>query len=75
MVNDIINKLKDCDDFHNRCDCLLEHDEITYLLEYIEELKADNNKNKKIIYNAIDYIDQAYILKAVSLMKILKGDE
>lgn len=35
----IINKLTECDDYHNRCDCLLEHDEITYLLEYIKKLE------------------------------------
>lgn len=37
VVEDTLNKLKQCDDFHNRCDCLLEHSEITYLLEYIQQ--------------------------------------
>jgi len=42
VVEDILNKLKQCDDFHNRCDCLLEHSEITYLLEYIKEQEKEN---------------------------------
>ena len=37
VIEDILNKLKECDDFHDRCDCLLEHDEITYLLDYIQQ--------------------------------------
>lgn len=37
VVKDTLNKLKQCDDFHNRCDYLLEHSEITYLLEYIQQ--------------------------------------
>jgi len=39
IEEDVIKKLRSCDDFHNRCDCLLEHGEITYLLEYIDRLK------------------------------------
>ena len=37
VVEDTLDKLRQCDDFHNRCDCLLEHSEITYLLEYIQQ--------------------------------------
>lgn len=75
MVNDIINKLKDCDDFHNRCDCLLEHDEITYLLEYIEELQER-------IDEAIEYMPNLRRMssydkdeKIDDLLKILKGED
>lgn len=39
IEQEIINKIKQCDDFHNRCDCLLEHSECTYLIEYIEALE------------------------------------
>lgn len=39
ILYDLLLKLEQCDDFHNRCDYLMEHDEITYLLEYIEQLK------------------------------------
>lgn len=45
VVEDTLNKLKQCDDFHNRCDCLLEHSEITYLLDYIQQKE---NKEKEI---------------------------
>jgi len=38
-VYDLLLKLEQCDDFHNRCDYLMEHDEITYLLEYITDLR------------------------------------
>ena len=37
-IEDIISKIRQCDDYHDRCDYLLEHDELTYLLEYIDEL-------------------------------------
>ena len=37
IVYDLLLKLEQCDDRHNRCDYLIEHDEITYMLEYIEE--------------------------------------
>ena len=39
MVNDLLNKLRECDDFHKRCDYLLDHAEITHLLDYIEHLQ------------------------------------
>lgn len=39
IVYDLLLKLEECDDKHNRCDYLLEHDEITYLLEYIKKLQ------------------------------------
>ena len=45
---DLILKLQECDDRHNRCDYLMEHDEITYLLEYIEYLQEENKRYKKL---------------------------
>lgn len=38
VVSNLLYKLEQCDDYHNRCDYLMEHSEITYLLEYIKEL-------------------------------------
>ena len=46
-VYDLILKLRDCDDKHNRCDYLMEHDEITYLLEYIDYLQEENRILRK----------------------------
>lgn len=39
MINIILNALRHCDDYHKRCDYLLEHDAITYLLDYIHHLQ------------------------------------
>ena len=50
VVEDTLNKLKQCDDFHNRCDYLLEHSEITYLLEYIQQ-------KENIIKEVREYIE------------------
>lgn len=41
IVKDLIKKLRKCDDFHGRCDYLIEHSEITYLLEYLDSLKEE----------------------------------
>ena len=47
----IIEKLKKCDDFRDRCDYLMEHDEITYLLDYITNLQQENQElNDSIIW-------------------------
>lgn len=43
IVKETLDKLEQCDDLHNRCDYLMEHSEITYLLEYIKGLQ-DNSK-------------------------------
>ena len=45
MIENIIKNIEQCDDFHNRCDYLLEHDEATYLVEYIRGLE---NKIKRV---------------------------
>ena len=45
MIENIIKNIEQCDDFHNRCDYLLEHDESTRLIEYITDLE---NKIKKV---------------------------
>ena len=46
MINELIEKLKKCDDLHDRCDYLIEHDEITYLLDYITNLQQENSNLK-----------------------------
>ena len=47
IINELLEKLKQCDDFHNRCDFLMEHSEITYMLDYITNLQQENKKLKK----------------------------
>ena len=47
MINELIEKLKKCDDLHDRCDYLIEHDEITYLLDYITNLQQENERLKE----------------------------
>ena len=49
MINELLEKLKQCDDFHNRCDFLMEHSEITYMLDYITNLQQENEKLKEVI--------------------------
>ena len=49
MIKELLEKLKQCDDFHNRCDFLMEHDEITYMLDYITNLQQENKKLKEAI--------------------------
>ena len=46
-IKELLEKLKQCDDFHNRCDFLMEHSEITYMLDYITKLQQENQKLKK----------------------------
>ena len=53
MIKELLEKLKQCDDFHNRCDFLMEHSEITYMLDYITNLQQENKKYKEVIENII----------------------
>ena len=46
IIKELLEKLKQCDDFHNRCDFLMEHSEITYMLDYITNLQQENQKLK-----------------------------
>ena len=48
-VKYIISKLKECDDYHNRCDYLLDHSEITYLLDYIKYLERKEEVGEQTI--------------------------
>ena len=69
VVYDLLLKLEECDDFHNRCDYLLEHDEITYLLEYIKMIENEKNQNikyKQVIDKIKKYIEKEneYLEKA-----------
>ena len=91
MIQELLEKLKQCDDFHNRCDFLMEHSEITYMLDYITNLQQENKKLKERINKSIDYIisndievlkyhdipseTTNYEIVTVDLLKILKGGE
>ena len=46
-IEELLEKMKQCDDLHNRCDFLMEHSEITYMLDYITKLQEENQKLKK----------------------------
>lgn len=52
-VKELLEKLKKCNFKNNRCDYLLEHSEIDYLLEYVEELQQENleldKENNKLV--------------------------
>ena len=48
-IKELLEKLKQCDDFHNRCDFLMEHSEITYMLDYITKLQQENKQLKEHI--------------------------
>ena len=60
IVYDLLLKLEQCDDKHNRCDYLMEHDEITYLLEHIEEKDKEIERLNKIINELEKYINEEY---------------
>ena len=91
MIKELLEKLKQCDDFHNRCDFLMEHSEITYMLDYITSLQQENEQLKEIIDKSIKYISSndvevlkyhdipsetsSYEIVTVDLLKILKGGE
>ena len=90
-MNELLEKLKQCDDFHNRCDFLMEHDEITYMLDYITNLQQENQELQEKINKSLDYIRSnnievlkyqdipsettSYEIVTVDLLKILKGVE
>ena len=91
MIKELLEKLKQCDDFHNRCDFLMEHSEITYMLDYITNLQQENKELKERINKSLDYIrsndievlkyhdipseTSSYEIVTVDLLKILKGGE
>ena len=72
-IEELLEKLKQCDDFHNRCDFLMEHSEITYMLDYITKLQEENQslkKENKILrekhnINDIGLLDENYKLQKV----------
>ena len=57
IINELLEKLKQCDDFHNRCDFLMEHSEITYMLDYITNLQQENQKLKEVIDRSVEYLE------------------
>lgn len=54
IIEKIIKKIRQCDDFHDRCDYLLEHDETTYLLEYIDKLNNNWNELENWLKKELD---------------------
>ena len=90
IIKELLEKLKQCDDFHNRCDFLMEHSEITYMLDYITNLQKENKKLKEVIDKSIKYISSndievlkyhdipsettSYEIVTVDLLKILRGE-
>ena len=58
MIKELLEKLKQCDDFHNRCDFLMEHSEITYMLDYITNLQQENKQLKEKYEKAIKEINR-----------------
>ena len=79
IVYDLLLKLEQCDDRHNRCDYLMEHDEITYLLEYIEEKDKQLDKYKNVIDKikeeihikiAREFNEDDYMINADDLIEI-----
>ena len=90
MIKELLEKLKRCDDFHNRCDFLMEHSEITYMLDYITNLQQENKKYKEVVDKAIEYVSSndievlkyhdipsetsSYEIVTIDLLKMLKGE-
>ena len=70
VIKDILNKLKKCDDFHDRCDCLLGHDEITYLLDYIQQKENIIKEVRETLINSKEY-KMAKEMNLTSKMSIL----
>ena len=52
IVENLLKEMEKCNSKNNRCDYLLEHSEIDYLLEYIDQLQQENQKHKEIIDKA-----------------------
>ena len=90
IIKELLEKLKQCDDFHNRCDFLMEHSEITYMLDYITNLLQENKQLKERINKSLDYIGSndievlkyhdipsettSYEIVTIDLLKTLKGE-
>lgn len=61
IVYNLLLKLEQCDDKHKRCDYLMEHDEITYLLEHVkmlEERRKQNIKYKEVLDKALYWLSE-----------------
>ena len=65
-IKELLEKLKQCDDFHNRCDFLMEHSEITYMLDYITKLQQENQKLKK----QLDYLRRSIERKEETIIDL-----
>ena len=54
IVENLLKEMEKCNFKNNRCDYLLEHSEIDYLLEYIDQLQQEKQKYKEVIDKAKD---------------------
>lgn len=48
IVENLLKEMEKCNSKNNRCDYLLEHSEIDYLLEYIDQLQQERNNYKEL---------------------------
>lgn len=53
VVKETLNYMQKCDSFHERCDCLLDHSECDYLLDYINQLENALNQVRKIVSKSV----------------------
>jgi len=53
FIEELISKIRQTDDFHNRCDCLLEHSETTKLIEYLDTILDERENLIHIVANKI----------------------
>ena len=71
IIKELLEKLKQCDDFHNRCDFLMEHSEITYMLDYITNLQQENKQleeNYDRIYNENCILREKHNINDIGLL-------
>ena len=83
IVENLLKEMEKCNFKNNRCDYLLEHSEIDYLLEYIDQLQQEIQKYKEVIEKLKDAIKECWymdsenigeqvFLKKIELQNILK---
>ena len=48
-IEELLNKIQECDSLHNNCDYLLEHDECYILIEHIKQLETEKKEANESI--------------------------
>ena len=65
-IQKVLDNLEQCDDMHDRCDYLIEHSDITYLLEYINTIEnALQEINKLVNAQHIASIEARLMIKDI----------